>query len=162
MIKGQVSHELEVGAPAAVVWETYGTLQLGKLVVKLLPNIFQDIQAEGDGGVGTVLSLTFAPVGAPAFAVYKEKFTKIDHENRVKETEVVEGGFLDLGFLLYRIRLQVLEKDSDSSIIQSTIEYELAEEAAANVSLVSTDSLVAIAEVIGNHLAEEYKAKLNS
>lgn len=61
MTKGQVSHELEVGAPAAVVWETYGTLQLGKLVVKLLPNILQDIQAEGDGGVGTVLSLTFGP-----------------------------------------------------------------------------------------------------
>ncbi|XXG66675.1 hypothetical protein AAC387_Pa06g0202 [Persea americana] len=161
MIKGQVSHELEVGAPAAVVWETYGTLQLGKLAVKLLPNIFQDIQAEGDGGVGTVLSLTFAP-GSPAFAVYKEKFTKIDHENRVKETEVVEGGFLDLGFLLYRVRLQVLEKGSDLSIIQSTIEYELAEESAANASLVSTDSLVAIAGVIGNHLAEEYKAKLNS
>lgn len=101
-------------------------------------------------------------LGAPAFAVYKEKFTKIEHENRLKETEVVEGGFLDLGFLLYRVRLQVLEKDSDSSIIQSTIEYELAEESAANVSLVSTDSLAAIAEVIGNHLAEEYKAKLNS
>lgn len=61
-MKGQLSHELEIGAPADVVWEAYGTLQLSKLVVKLLPNIFQEIKVEGgDGGVGTVLDITFNP-----------------------------------------------------------------------------------------------------
>ena len=46
--------------PAAVVWETYGTLQLDKLLVKLLPNVVRDLQVmEGSGGVGTLVSLTW-------------------------------------------------------------------------------------------------------
>lgn len=61
-MKGRLSHELEIGAPADVAWEAYGTLQLSKLVVKLLPNIFQEIKVQGgDGGVGTVLDITFNP-----------------------------------------------------------------------------------------------------
>lgn len=61
MIKGQLSHELEVSVPAAVVWETYGsTLHLNKLTVKLLPNVARDLQVmEGNGGVGTLVSLNW-------------------------------------------------------------------------------------------------------
>lgn len=83
---------------------------------------------------------------------YKEKFTKIDNENRVKETEVVEGGYLELGFSLFRVRLEVIEKGEKSSIIKSTIEYELNEENASNASLVSIQSLATIVELAKNYL----------
>ncbi|KAJ8626029.1 hypothetical protein MRB53_019336 [Persea americana] len=163
MIKGQLSHELEVSMPAAMVWETYGTLQLDKLLVKLLPNVVRDLQVmEGNGGVGTLVSLTWFHPDTPGFSVYKTKLTKIDNENRVREEELVEGEYLDVGFLLYRVRFEILEKDDDLSIIRSTIEYELAEECVMYASLVSINSLAIIAEVAGKHLTEEYKAKLKA
>lgn len=62
-MKGTLCHELEVGLPAGQVWGVYGTLRLGQLVVELLPNVIQKLDiVEGDGGVGTVLHLTF-PTG---------------------------------------------------------------------------------------------------
>ncbi|KAK3017354.1 hypothetical protein RJ639_006608 [Escallonia herrerae] len=57
---------------------------------------------------------------------------------RVKEAEVVEGGFLDLGFTLYRFRFEILENGENSCITKGTVEYDLKEEAAAaNASVVS-------------------------
>ncbi|KAJ8626028.1 hypothetical protein MRB53_019335 [Persea americana] len=163
-MKGQLSHESAIDVPAGVVWETYGTLEVSKQIAKLLPNLVQNIQVlEGDGGVGTVLVVTLAP-NVAGFSGYKEKLTKVDNEKHVKEVEMVEGGFLDMGFLLYRVRLEILERDGDcdSSIIRSTVEYEIAEESAAYASLITTDMLAIIAEVVGKHIAEEYKAKVNA
>ncbi|KAJ7949894.1 S-norcoclaurine synthase-like [Quillaja saponaria] len=153
---GQVSHELELNVPASQAWELYGTVALATLVEKGLPNLIQKIDlVEGDGGVGTVLQLRFAP-GVPGKTDYKEKFTKIDNEKRIKEVEVVEGGYLDIGFTLYRTRIEVIEKENDSSVVKTTIEYELKEEAAANASLVSAETYAKIGEIAKNYL---YKNK---
>ena len=61
----------------------------------------------------------------------------MDNENRIKENELIEGGYLEAGFTLFRIRFEVIEKGEESSIIKTTLEYELKEEASANASLVS-------------------------
>lgn len=93
------------------------------------------------------------PKGFPSGRVCKEKFTKVDDEKRVKESEVIEGGFLDLGFTLYRVRFEIIEKEDDkesSSIIKSTIEYDVKEEAAANASFVSIKHFADIAETAKN------------
>ncbi|WVZ03479.1 hypothetical protein V8G54_024285 [Vigna mungo] len=149
---GELHHELELHVPATEAWDLFGTLRIGQLVAEELPQLFQSVElTEGDGGVGTVLKLTFAPgVGGPKG--YKEKFTKIDNANRVKETEVVEGGYLELGFSLFRVRFEVIEKGEESSIIKSTIEYELNEDNASNASLVSIQSLATIAELAKSYL----------
>ncbi|XP_022148581.1 S-norcoclaurine synthase 2-like [Momordica charantia] len=154
---GELRHESAIQAPAAVVWQLYGGLELGRLVENRLWNLIQKVEVvEGDGGEGTVLNLIFPPgLGATS---YKEKFTKIDNEKRIKETEIVEGGFLDLGFTLYRVRLKIIEKDDDTSIVESTIEYELKEEAAANASLVTIQPLIDIAEAANSHLLDIQKA----
>ncbi|XP_042044024.1 norbelladine synthase-like [Salvia splendens] len=70
---------------------------------------------------------------------FKEKFMVVDNEKRVKEAEVVEGGFLDLGFTLYRMRFNVIKVEGNEKqcITRSKIEYELKEEAAANVEIAS-------------------------
>ncbi|XP_030489960.2 norbelladine synthase [Cannabis sativa] len=160
MVSGQVSHELEVAAPAAKVWEIYGTLQLPKLVEENLTTILEKIEVvEGEGGVGTVLNLHFVP-GVFKFKSYKEKYTNVDDEKLVKEAEVVEGGYLDFGFTLYRTRFEIIEKKDDesaaaaSSIIKSTIEYEVKDDeySAQNLSLVSIDPLAAIALLAQNQL----------
>ncbi|XP_047170735.1 norbelladine synthase-like [Vigna umbellata] len=149
---GELHQELELHAPASEAWDLFGTLRIGQLVAEELPQLFQSVElTEGDGGVGTVLKLTFAPgVGGPSG--YKEKFTKIDNENRIKETEVVEGGYLELGFSLFRVRFEVIEKGEESSIIKSTIEYELNDDNASSASLVSIQSLVTIAELAKSYL----------
>ncbi|XP_058106260.1 norbelladine synthase-like [Magnolia sinica] len=133
-MQGKLSHEWEVRVAASIVWETYGTIELGKLVVQLLPNVVEKVEVvEGDGGVDTVLAVTFLE-GTRGFNFFKEKFVKIDNEKFVKETEVVEGGYLLVGFILYRIRLEIIEKDIGASIIRSTVEYETGEGYASNPS----------------------------
>lgn len=94
-------------------------------------------------------------LGTPGFVSYKEKFTKIDKEKRLKEAEVVEGGYLELGFCLYRVRFEIVEKDANSSIIKSDIEYEVEDESASNAALVTTKPLEMIAEAIGKYLTEK-------
>ncbi|KAK4415204.1 hypothetical protein Salat_2627600 [Sesamum alatum] len=64
--------------------------------------------------------------GTPGFFMGEREIHGVDDEKRVKEVEIVEGG-LDLGFTLYRIRLEVNgerggEKTNASQ--RATIEYE--------------------------------------
>ncbi|XP_038901967.1 norbelladine synthase-like [Benincasa hispida] len=155
---GQLRHETGIQAPATVVWQLFGSLELGRLVEKRLSNLFEKIEVvEGDGGEGTVLNLIFAPgLGMPS---YKEKFTKIDNENRIKEAEVVEGGYLDIGFTLYRVRFKIIENGEDSCIVESTIEYEIMEEAAANASLVTIQPLIDIAQEANAYLLQNKQPK---
>ncbi|KAL2329253.1 hypothetical protein Fmac_022680 [Flemingia macrophylla] len=158
---GKVEHELEMHAPASEVWDLYGGLQLGKVVVAELPQMFEKVDLiQGDGGPGTVLKLTFAPgVLVPESTSNKEKFTKVDNKKRIKETEVIEGGYLDLGFTLFRVRFEVTEKGEESSILKSTIEYEVKEENTSNASLVSVQPLVVLAEFGKTYLNKNKAAK---
>lgn len=97
-------------------------------------------------------SICFVELDTPGFTSYKEKFTKIDHEKRLKETEVVEGGLLDYGFTLYLVRFEIIEKGADSCIIKTTVEYDVKEEAAANASIVTIEPLAKIVEMTKNYL----------
>lgn len=155
MLCGQVSGEVEIGVPACVSWELFGGIQLGEVVAKELPNIFEKVEVEGDGGVGTIIKTVIAP-GIPGFTSFKEKFTKVDNEKLIKETEMIEGGFLDFGFTLCRFRFKVLNKNEDSCIIISTIEYEVREEAASNASMITIEPLTTIAEAAKNYLIKKY------
>ncbi|KAF7836552.1 S-norcoclaurine synthase 2-like [Senna tora] len=149
---GEAEYELELNVAAGEAWDLFGTLEIGKFVEQQLPHLIQKVEViEGDGGVGTLLKLTFE-LGTGGPNSYKEKFTKIDIEKRIKETEVVEGGYLELGFTLFRVRFEIIEKGVDSSIIKITIEYEVKEEAKANASFVSINTLAEIAEAAKIHL----------
>ncbi|GJW48866.1 S-norcoclaurine synthase 2-like protein [Tanacetum coccineum] len=149
---GTLSEEVEAKVAPSKAWQLYKSLELGKVVGEHFLEKLELI--EGDGGVGTVLKLTYKPeYGIPS---YKEKFTKIDDENMVKEVEVVEGGFLDNGFSLYRVRFEVKVNPNDatglSSLVRSTIEYELKEEAASNASLVTMEPLKIVMKVANEYL----------
>ncbi|OMO51102.1 hypothetical protein COLO4_37817 [Corchorus olitorius] len=156
---GHITQDTPVAVPAAAVWEAYSGLELGKLVDKLLPDVIGRVEVvEGDGGVGTLVKLTFPP-GSPGSGYMIEKFIKNDDEARVKETELVEGGYKDLGFDSYRIRLEIIEKDSESSIIRSSVEYEIDDKLAELASHVNTKPLEIMAETIGKHLSEKKVAR---
>ncbi|KAL0452292.1 UNVERIFIED_CONTAM: S-norcoclaurine synthase 2 [Sesamum latifolium] len=141
MVQGRVWGEMEVKVPATEAWKLYGSLLLADVVVEALPDRFSKVEVvEGDGSVGTILHIFLAP-GTAGPASYKEKFTVVDDERRVKEAELVEGGFLELGFTLYRVWVEVIEKEGkkEECITRGTIQYELKEEAAANAALVSIE-----------------------
>ncbi|GKB62518.1 S-norcoclaurine synthase 2-like protein [Tanacetum coccineum] len=149
---GTLFEETQVKVPASKAWALYGTLELGKVAAgKILEAV--DV-VEGDGGIGTILKLTMKP--GLGFEYCKEKFTKIDNENMIKETEAVEGGFLDMGFTLYRIRMEMKEGPKDdtgsSCIVKLSLEYEVKEEFAANASFVTSELLIGIMSVANEHL----------
>lgn len=64
---------------------------------------------------------------------------------------MVEGGYLDLGFTLYKFRVEIIEKSEESCIVKSSVEYELEEEATSNISLASVQSLVVIAQAVNKY-----------
>lgn len=137
------------------VWEVYGGLLVGDLIPQLLPEVFSKVElVEGDGGVGTVLLVTFPP-GTPGSQTFKEKFIKVDDENYIKEVLVTEGAFLDHGFQKYLVGIEIIGKEEKTSIIRSTIEYEVHHEHANNLPVVSTSGLATIAESITKHIMEQ-------
>ncbi|XP_073145136.1 norbelladine synthase-like [Henckelia pumila] len=160
---GTASDEREVNVPASEAWKVYGSLLLAKVAGELLGDIISKTEVVvGDGGVGTIVEIFFIP-GTPGPASYKEKFTVVDDARRVKETEVVEGGFLDLGFKYYRVRLEVIEKeDKNRCITKSTIEYEVNEEAAANAAFASIKPLTALMESVADYLLKNHNKDISS
>ncbi|KAK8477092.1 hypothetical protein V6N13_088863 [Hibiscus sabdariffa] len=155
-MQGQVSKDTPVGVPAALMWDVYRGLELGRLVDKIAPDVLGRVEfLEGDGGVGTIAKLTFPPApGSSEGGYMMERFTKVDDENRVKETELIEGGYKALGFDVVRIRLEIIEKDSESCIVRSSIEYEVDDKLADVVSHVSVKPLETMAEIVGKHLTQ--------
>lgn len=57
-----LTNEVEVNVPANLTWELYRHLGISKLAAQQLKHVIQRIHVlKGDGGVGTVLKLTFVP-----------------------------------------------------------------------------------------------------
>ncbi|KAF6148506.1 hypothetical protein GIB67_042465 [Kingdonia uniflora] len=103
----------------------------------------------------------FFELGTPMLTFYNEKFTIVDHKKRIKTTEVIEGGFLDLGFSLYRVTFEIIEKDADSSIIKSIVGNEVKEEFASNLSFVSVGPVGAVSEMAAKYLLEKKSSASN-
>ena len=59
---GQVSYDVEVDVSASNAWKLYGTLQLAVVMEEGPSPLLENFELiEGDGGVGTVIKLIFAP-----------------------------------------------------------------------------------------------------
>lgn len=157
---------MEVKAAASEAWKVYGAILLADIIREYLPQFVQKTEVlEGDGGVGTVILVTFTP-GATGFSQQKEKITVVDNEKRVKVVEVIEGGFLEQGLDLYRLRFEVIEKqkqkqgeeknegEEDSCITKGTVEYETKDVAAANVAVSSIQIVMAILKAVSDYLTK--------
>lgn len=58
---GSVSCELQVNAPASLVWDLYKGLELAATLQEGLSDLIDKIDVVGDGSVGTVLDIKFKP-----------------------------------------------------------------------------------------------------
>ncbi|OVA02905.1 Bet v I domain [Macleaya cordata] len=153
-MRKELTHEMEVPTSADSIWAVYSSPDIPRLLKEvLLPGVFEKLDViAGDGGVGTVLDIAFPPGAVPRS--YKEKFVKINHEKRLKEVEMIEGGYLDMGCTFYMDKIHVLEKGPNSCVIESAIIYEVKDEYAEVVApLITTEPLASMAEwtvVIGD------------
>ncbi|OVA02868.1 Bet v I domain [Macleaya cordata] len=161
-MRKELTNEMEVAASADKIWAVYSSPNLPKLIVELLPTVFDRIDIiEGDGGVGTVLYILSPPGSVPLS--YKEKFVTIDNEKRLKEVQQIEGGYLDMGVTYYMDSFHILEKGPDSCIIKSTTTYEIKDELADKVSsLITIDSLVGMAKAISKYVLDQKKSRFRS
>ncbi|CAN6181737.1 unnamed protein product [Urochloa humidicola] len=160
MAKGSKVHELETDVPASELWEIYGTLGAATLIPELVPHVITKVDLiSGDGDVGTILQLNFPP-GIPGLVSYKEKFTTVDHERYIKVAEAIEGDILKLGFLSYLLRLEVIPKGPDSSVVRSTLEFETDDAHPDLGSKVSTAPLATIAEAFVKYVKEKNQATI--
>ncbi|KAI3996839.1 hypothetical protein MKX01_021115 [Papaver californicum] len=153
LMRKEITYEMEVPTSADSIWEIYSSPEIPRLLRDvLLPGVFEKLDIiEGDGSVGTVLDIAF-PLGAVPRS-YKEKFVKFNHEKRLKEVIMVEGGYLDIGCTYYMDRIHVLEKTPNSCVIESSIVYEVKEENANRISkLITTEPLKSMAEVISSYV----------
>ncbi|MBA0787173.1 hypothetical protein Gotri_028222, partial [Gossypium trilobum] len=150
-----ITKELEVNAPASEAWELYRNLGLINLIDRKLTNIFESTEVlKGDGGVGTVVKLTFVPAGNSS---YTEKFTVIDDQRRVKETKGLEGDCLAIGCSVQILEYEIIEKSQNSSIIKSTISYAVKEEFQAKDPKPSIQVVEAIVQISKNEVWELYR-----
>ncbi|KAG9443546.1 hypothetical protein H6P81_014886 [Aristolochia fimbriata] len=74
-----------------------------------------------------------------AFRRFTETLVTLNGEDRVKEVDVNEGGFLDVGYTFYRTRFEIVEKGPNMATVKKSIIYEIQDEFAANESLASID-----------------------
>ncbi|OMO80333.1 hypothetical protein CCACVL1_13026 [Corchorus capsularis] len=147
-----LTNELEVKAPASKVWELYRHLGISQLAAKELKNVIQSIQVlKGDGGVGTVLKLTFVPGNSS----YTEKFTEIYDEKRVKVAQGLEGGCLAIGCSMQIVRFDIIEKSKDLTIIKSDIGYAVKKEFEAKHPKPNIQLLAAAAQVAKKFLEQK-------
>ncbi|OVA02902.1 Bet v I domain [Macleaya cordata] len=154
----ELINEFDVaGASADDIWAVYSSPDLPKLVVQLLPTVFERIDVvEGDGGLGTILHLVYPPGSKPL--TYKEKFVTIDNRKRPKEVLQIEGGYLEMGCTFYMDSFHILEKGCDSCTIKSITKYEVSDELAAEVSpFISIESLVPMARAISKYVLDQKK-----
>ncbi|KAI3864517.1 hypothetical protein MKX03_011323 [Papaver bracteatum] len=155
-MKKVIRYDLEVPTSADSIWEVYGSPDIPRLLRDvLLPDVFEKLDViEGDGGVGTILEVVLHP-GVVARS-YKERFETIDHEKRLMEVSVIEGGYLDMGCTFYLNRIHVVEKTSKSCVIKSSIIYEVKEECADEMSkLITTIQLESMADVISKYVLKK-------
>ncbi|ESR56493.1 hypothetical protein CICLE_v10023642mg, partial [Citrus x clementina] len=85
----------------------------------------------------------------------KELYRMIDDEKRIIEVEVIEGGLKDLGFDYLLIRAEIIEKDPQTTIVRSTVDYEIDDKLAHKVSLIKMECFQTAIEAIAKYLNTE-------
>nr|ACO90255.1 pathogenesis-related (PR)-10-related norcoclaurine synthase-like protein [Eschscholzia californica] len=159
-MRGHVTNEMDVvGASADEIWAIYGSHDLPRLIIDLQPGVFERIDIlEGDGGEGTILHIVMAQ-GIPGPREWKEKFVKLDDQERVKVIQQIEGGYLDLGFSLHQDTFEILPIDNNSCIIRSTVTIDLDNQFESNASLITVDSLWGMAKSIVKYVLDNKSKK---
>ncbi|MCL7030496.1 hypothetical protein MKW94_019677 [Papaver nudicaule] len=155
----ELTNEMAVNASANDIWAVYSSPDLPKLIVKLLPGVFERIDyVRGKGGLGTILRLVYPPGSVPL--TYKEEFVTIDHRKRLKEVLQIEGGYLAMGATFYMDSFEIIKTGRGSCVIRSKTAFEVPDEKNVDLKVskyVSVDGLVSMATAISKYVLDNKK-----
>ncbi|XP_047950069.1 major allergen Pru av 1-like [Salvia hispanica] len=84
--------EISCSLPPQKLFKAF-VLDANELMPKVIPNFFKSFETiEGDGGVGSVMLVTFAE--GSGIKPAKHKIVELDEENHVFKYNLIEGGIL--------------------------------------------------------------------
>ncbi|KAG9452451.1 hypothetical protein H6P81_005355 [Aristolochia fimbriata] len=159
-MKGQRVHEYVVPFPATDVWGVVGSLELPHLLSNM-PGVHRNLTVMGDGSVGTIL--IFLYIAGWPFKGFRERISTLDHANRVKDVDVIQGGVLNYGYTSCRTRFEVLDLDDKggstgtSSTLRTTVSFDIDENKAPQnaVEMVALMQMDAVGKAIAMYLVEK-------
>ncbi|KAI3837236.1 hypothetical protein MKX03_004121 [Papaver bracteatum] len=161
----EFTNEFEVDhASADDVWAIYTAPNFPTLSAQLLSGLLKskDI-VEGDGcSVGTIFSVVFLP--GCVVPMHKEKIVTVNHEKRLKEIQMIEGGYLEMGCTFCMLSFEILVKERNSCIIKTVTKYEINDDLASGVSChfhTGFDMLVALARQVSKHITDKNATAAN-
>ncbi|XP_030441048.2 phytohormone-binding protein-like [Syzygium oleosum] len=94
------------------------------ILPQVTPNLVQNAEIiEGDGGLGSILLLTFGP-DVPKMKYQKEKIVELDESLHRIGLQVIEGGHLDLGFTFYKVSNQLTTISEKQTLVDVMVAYE--------------------------------------
>ncbi|KAI3844331.1 hypothetical protein MKX03_006134 [Papaver bracteatum] len=149
----ELINQIDVPLSSSSIWNVYSSIDLPKLIVKLLPNVFDRIEyISGNGSVGTIVRVVLTPGSTPQ--MYKEIYRTIDHVRHVKEVQQISGGYLAMGVTSYVDKTKIIERGPNSCTIISTTEYEVPYHLADKVNSLIIEGLVPVAKAIAKYVLE--------
>ncbi|KAI3983697.1 hypothetical protein MKX01_001101 [Papaver californicum] len=146
-----------VWASADEIWTLFASNDAPQIFLRLLPGVFEKIEVlEGNGGVGSILHITYPEGSVPL--TNKEKFMTIDNRRRLKEVLQTEGGYLAMGVTFFMESFQITPKGYNSCIIRSMVRYRVPYVVASKVSyLISVEGLLDMAKVAAKYVIDNKK-----
>ncbi|KAL9420329.1 hypothetical protein AB3S75_037995 [Citrus x aurantiifolia] len=158
-MKGQMVVETTVKVAAEEFWDAYRDIKRVRILHELLGEMVGEPRVEhGDGGVGTIVSIANPQEAFWGKSDTKELYRMIDDKKRITEVEIIEGGVKDLGADYILTRAEIIEKDPQTTIVRSTVDYEINDKLAHKVSLIKMEYFQTAIEAIAKYLNTEKKA----
>lgn len=79
----------------------------------------------------------------------------MDHDERIKEVDVVDGGVLKFGYTFFRTRFEILDKGPNQCTVKSIVMYEIEDQHASNEKMTTVDDMGTVAKAVEDYLKKK-------
>lgn len=90
-----------------------------------------------------------------AYDWYKERVGVLDHEQMIKEVNLIQGGVLDFGFISFRTTFEIIDKGPNQCTVKSTVMYDIKHQFSANESMATVDDLGTVARAVEQYIGKK-------
>ncbi|XP_059661549.1 phytohormone-binding protein-like [Cornus florida] len=153
-MRKEATIQAKVGVGIEAFWNALSK-DLISVVPKAIPNFVTDIEViEGDGGPGTVFIFNFGS-GITHMSYQKEKIVDFDESLHQIGLEVIEGGYLNLGFSSYKTIFQLTAGGESETIVDAKMVYETEAEETDPMPLQTTKSTLTFIKCLEDYLLNQ-------
>ncbi|MCL7037610.1 hypothetical protein MKW94_007049 [Papaver nudicaule] len=151
-------NEFEVDASADDVWAIYTAPNFPALAAQLLVYSKARILWKVMAAALVLFSVLCSSQVRSVVPMYKEKIVTVDHEKKLKEIQMMEGGYLEMGCTFCMLSFEILAKERISCIIKTVTKYEISDDLTTGVSAhfhTTFDTWVALGQEVSKHIAKK-------